>query len=462
MENVCKVHVLVVPFPAQGHINPLLQFSKRLVSKGIKVTLAINLFTAKSMQAAETGSVEIESFSDGCDEGGMAKAESVDAHLQSFKTVGGENLTKLIEKRKSSEYPFKCVIHDSIIPWVLDITKEAGLVAAPFYTQCCSVNVIYYQAYHGLLSTVQGPTASVPGMPVLETRDLPSFFSNSEAYPSMLQLLLDQFSNIDQADWLLFNTFDKLENEVMNWILGQWSTRTIAVGPTIPSKYLDNRVEGDNDYSLNLFKPDRHTCIDWLNTKKTGTVVYVSFGSLASLGEEQMEEISWGLRNSNKYFLWVVRGTEEHKLPSDFRDEFTSTSSSLPDKGLMVKWCPQLEVLAHPSVGCFITHCGWNSTIEGLSLGVPMVGVPQWSDQTTDAKLMEDVWRVGLRGKVDEKGVIRREEIEDCIREVTEGERGKEMRRNAENWKVLAKQAVDEGGSSDKNIQDFVNSLVYN
>ncbi|KAG5589098.1 hypothetical protein H5410_039612 [Solanum commersonii] len=54
------------------------------------------------------------------------------------------------------------------------------------------------------------------------------------------------------------------------------------------------------------------------------------------------------------------------------------------------------------SIGCFLTHCGWNSTLESISLGVPMVAIPQWTDQPTNAKLVKDVWEIGVRAKQDE------------------------------------------------------------
>ena len=217
--------------------------------------------------------------------------------------------------------------------------------------------------------------------------------------------------------------------------------------------YLDRRIDDDEDYGLSLFKPNADACITWLDTKDTVSVVYVSFGSLASLGEEQMEELAWGLKRSNSQFLWVVRELEKKKLPSNFVEETS-------EKGLVVSWCPQLEVLAHKAVGCFMTHCGWNSTLEALSLGVPMVAMPQWTDQTTNAKFIEDVWGVGVRVKVGENGIVKREEIKECIREVMEGERGNVMQRNAQRWKELAKEAVNEGGSSDNNIEEFVARLV--
>lgn len=233
----------------------------------------------------------------------------------------------------------------------------------------------------------------------------------------------------------------------------KWPIKT--VGPTIPSMYLDKRLEDDNDYGIHLFKPDRNLCLKWLDSKETDSVVYVSFGSLAGLTEEQMLELALGLKRSNRCFLWVVRETEQNKLPKDFIEETS-------EKGLVVPWSPQLDVLAHRAVGCFMTHCGWNSTLEALSLGVPMIAMPQWTDQPTNAKFVADVWKVGIRVRKDEKGIIRKEEIEKCIREIMEGDKSVDIKRNSEKWKNLAKNAVDEGGSSDKHIDEFVAKLTCN
>ena len=211
----------------------------------------------------------------------------------------------------------------------------------------------------------------------------------------------------------------------------------------IPSMFLDKRLGDDKDYGLNLFKPNSDVCMKWL------PVVYVSFGSLATVGEEQMAELAWGLKRSNRCFLWIVRESEESKLPRDFVKETS-------DIGLIIKWCPQLQVLAHKSVGCFITHCRWNSTLEALSLGVPMVAMPQWTDQPTNAKCIADVWHVEVRVKENEKGIVTKEEVEGCIREVMEGERGNEMRRNSEKWMKLAKTAEKNYKVEEKHHVNFL------
>ena len=221
----------------------------------------------------------------------------------------------------------------------------------------------------------------------------------------------------------------------------------------VPSAYLDERIKDDRGYGSSLWKPLSEECIEWLETKPSQSVVYISFGSMVSVTEEQMEEIAWGLKESNLHFLWVVRESEQKKMPKWFVD-------STQEKGMVVTWCNQLEMLAHPAVGCFVTHCGWNSTLEGLSLGVPMVCVPKWTDQLTDAKFVEEVWETGVRAKEDEEGVVRKEELMKCLKEVTEGERIKEMKRNANKWRESAKKAISEGGSSDKCINEFVGHLM--
>ena len=167
-----------------------------------------------------------------------------------------------------------------------------------------------------------------------------------------------------------------------------------------------------------------------------------------------MEEIAWGLKESGFPFLWVIRQSQLSTLPKWFQEE-----TSKGDKGMIVTWCNQLEILANKATACFVTHCGWNSTLEGLSLGVPMVGFPQWSDQLPDAKFIEDVWGVGVRAKEHEKGVVRREEFLSCLKDVTEGKRSKEISENASKWRELAKKAVSHDGSSDQHINEFIEHL---
>ncbi|GAB4825783.1 hypothetical protein Ancab_008659 [Ancistrocladus abbreviatus] len=293
---------------------------------------------------------------------------------------------------------------------------------------------------------------SVPGLPLLGIEDMPSFLSVPGLYPAYLQSSLDQYSNVDKADFMLVNTIYELEDKVVDSISTQYPILTI--GPTIPSVYLDNRIEDDKFYGLSLFNPDYEITTNWLKDKPPSSVVYVSFGSVCSLGEDQIMELARALKASNCYYMWVIRASLQAKLPKTIFNE-------IGEKGIIVKWSPQLEVLANKAVGCFLTHCGWNSTLEGLCLGVPMIAMPQWADQMTNAKLIQDVWKVGIRVKFDhERGIVTGEEIMNCIIEVMCGGSAEEMRVNAKRLRHIEKKAISEGGSLDKNINKFVSDLA--
>jgi hypothetical protein len=226
-----------------------------------------------------------------------------------------------------------------------------------------------------------------------------------------------------------------------------------TVGPLFKNPKAQNTtVRGD------FMKAD--DCMEWLDSKPPQSVVYISFGSVVYLTQPQVDEIAHGLLNSGVSFLWVMKpphkdsGYELLVLPDGFLEK-------AGDKGRVVHWSPQEQVLAHPSVACFVTHCGWNSTMESLTSGMPVVAFPQWGDQVTDAVYLVDVFKTGLRmcrGEAENR-VITRDEIEKCLVEATVGPKAVEMKQNALKWKAAAEDAVAEGGSSDRNIQAFVDEV---
>ncbi|KAI8559009.1 hypothetical protein RHMOL_Rhmol04G0140800 [Rhododendron molle] len=401
-----KPHILVFPFPAQGHINPVLQFSKRLASRGLRITIITITSLANSMHLQPCGaSIEIETISDGFDEAEMTYV--IQAHLGRFVANVSQNLVNLAGKFVSAGDPPIALVYDAIMPFCLDVARKLGIKGAPFFTQACAVSALYYHYYEG---------------------------------------------NLKIGDHLGTKSFSMPAMPVLNWMASRWPTIK-TVGPTIPSVYLDKQLEDDKYYGLNLFHPSTEACMKWLDTKGKILSRLCFLREHSHCGRVSNGGTCNGSKNSNENFLWVVRASEESKLPSNFVAETS-------EKGLVVNWCPQLQVLSHQAVGCFLTHCGWNSTLEAMSLGVPMVAMPQWTDQTTNAKYIVDVWDVGVRVKVNDKGIITREEVVLRIEEVMEGERGDELRRNAGRWKELAKEAMDKGGSSDKNIEEFVSELV--
>ncbi|KAJ3708058.1 hypothetical protein LUZ61_011763 [Rhynchospora tenuis] len=197
---------------------------------------------------------------------------------------------------------------------------------------------------------------------------------------------------------------------------------------------------------------DENKHMVWLNSKQERSVVYVSFGGQTTVSKKQLEEVQVGLKDSGLLYIWVVR--KNSRVEGLVLEENSSN-------GIIVEWCDQVKVLSHASIGCFLTHHGWNSTLESLMCGVPMVGIPQWSDQPTNAKLAEQMG-VGVRGAFSEKeGVVVNSEIKRCLEMVMKDDaRGTEMRQNAGMWKEKVREAMELGGSSEMNLRAFVEAIA--
>ncbi|CAN7043274.1 unnamed protein product [Brassica oleracea var. botrytis] len=449
-----KGHVVVLPYPVQGHLNPMVQFAKRLVSKGVKVTIATTTYTASSIS---TPSVSVEPISDGHDFIPIGvPGVSIDAYSESFKLNGSETLTRVISKFKSTDSPIDSLVYDSFLPWGLEVARSNSISAAAFFTNNLTVCSVLRKFASGEFPLPADPASApylVRGLPALSYDELPSFVGrHSSSHAEHGRVLLNQFRNHEDADWLFVNGFEGLETQGCE-VGESEAMKATLIGPMIPSAYLDGRIKDDKGYGSSLMKPLSEECMEWLDTKLSKSVVFVSFGSFGILFEKQLAEVAKALQESNFNFLWVIKEAHIAKLPEGFVE-------ATKDRALLVSWCNQLEVLAHESIGCFLTHCGWNSTLEGLSLGVPMVGVPQWSDQMNDAKFVEEVWRVGYRAKEEAGGgVVKSDEVVRCLRGAMEGESSVEIRESSKKWKDLAVKAMSEGGSSDRSINEFVESL---
>ncbi|ONK65221.1 uncharacterized protein A4U43_C07F34920 [Asparagus officinalis] len=256
-----KAHVLVLPYPSQGHINPMLQFAKRLASKGPKATLVTTHFIIKSIKA-QSGPVQIKPISDGFDQVGFTDAVTLDDYLAQLEDIGSKTLSDLIEEESYSTRPFTCIVYDTYVPWGLDVARRVGLTAVAFSTQSCVVSAVYYYVNQG----------SVP----LAISDFPSFAMDNGSYPTLSELALEQF-RLGKADWVLFNSFDELEGEVIASLNKHWRAR--AIGPTVPLSLVDD--DQSSNYGMDLIQSsdDSDRCKTWLESKPPSSVIYISFGS---------------------------------------------------------------------------------------------------------------------------------------------------------------------------------------
>ncbi|KAJ4837478.1 hypothetical protein Tsubulata_013192, partial [Turnera subulata] len=287
--------------------------------------------------------------------------------------------------------PVSCIINNPFIPWVSDVASSLGVPSATLWVQSCACFAAYYHFYNDLVpfpSQEKTETdVQLPCMPLLKHDEVPSFLHPSTPYAFLRRAILGQYKNLEKPFCILMDTFQELEFEIIEYMSKLCPIKT--VGPLFKNQ--EDRL----DSNITTVCSKAEDCIQWLETKPPTSVVYISFGTIVSLEQEQLNELAHGLLNSGVPFLWVIRqpldhaGFKEPVLPDGFTEK-------VGDKGKIVEWSPQEEVLAHPSIACFIKHCGWNSSMEALACGVPVLAFPSWGDQVTNPKFLVDVFKVGI------------------------------------------------------------------
>jgi hypothetical protein len=274
----------------------------------------------------------------------------------------------------------------------------------------------------------------------------------------MFQFKLRPFERLQEPAFILINTFEELETSVVR-ALQEEECRVLPVGPLLPPALLLSEGSGegigsDSRTGSGLW-PEDDGCLTWLDRQERSSVLYISFGSIASLSEHQLRELVLGLEASEQRILWAIRPNVIDVIspllpPSFFLPRHEPDRSN---RVYITAWAPQALVLAHRSVGGFLTHCGWNSTLESVSLGVPTLNWPYFADQMSNRTWMVDHWRIGMRFEAAADGFVTRKEVERLVRLLMEAEEGEEMRRRAQALSCLAKQALQKPrGSSHLNL----------
>ncbi|KAJ8634361.1 hypothetical protein MRB53_027697 [Persea americana] len=445
-------NLLVISFPFHGSINPTLEFSRRLARAGARVTFLTSVSAYRRIiDSPPMDGLSYASFSDGYDDGfdpqfnkpTDERRKDTPDFLEQFSQAGARKVGELVRTFRDGGSHVTYLVYSMLQSWAADVGRELQIPSVALWIQPAAVLAVYYHYFHGcdhLINRLEIDPEflmELPKLPPLAANDLPSFLLPSDPHSDIREAFRRQFETMDKEledgkpkPRLLVNTFNALERDAIGSVD---QLDLICIGPLIPAQ--PKKAPYGSDY------------MEWLDARPVSSVIYISFGSIIAPCKRQMEEILDGLLETRRPFLWVIKGpdTGEIKNRVDGCGE-----------GLVVPWCSQVEVLAHPSTGCFVTHCGWNSTLESLAMGIPMVCFPQWTDQTTNAKLVEDIWRAGVRVKVNEDGVLAGGELKRCLEEVMEGE---EIRKNAMKWRDLTREAAEDGGSSDRNIRALVDEM---
>ncbi|KAF8009757.1 hypothetical protein BT93_J0677 [Corymbia citriodora subsp. variegata] len=305
----------------------------------------------------------------------------------------------------------------------------------------------------------------IPGMKYMRVRDLPNSIGTKDGDDDfLLNFTLDVVQNITDHNLtcpMIVNTFEALERDALD-ALSSYFTPIYSIGSLHLLNQVvdvDDRSHGLKQIKGNLWKEDAK-CLEWLNSKEPNSVMYVNFGSLALLTQEQLEEFAMGLSNSKQPFLLIIRPDLVNQgdnpsanavLPREFLEETKG-------RGFISGWCPQEEVLNHPSIGGFLTHCGWGSIMESLSAGVPMLCWPCFGDQKGNCRYVCSEWEMGL----EIGDGVKRDDVERLVRKLMtddgdDDETGKKLKKRAMEWKRMAHEAAL--GSSTLDFKKLVNYL---
>ncbi|KAF7825183.1 hydroquinone glucosyltransferase-like [Senna tora] len=278
--------------------------------------------------------------------------------------------------------------------------------------------------------------------------------------PLVLKQFFERAEKFRLIDGILLNTFLELEKETISGIYEEIKgngikTQLYPVGPITPAGSSTEENGSGSD------------CLRWLDQQEPKSVLYVSFGSGGTLSQAQMDELAIGLEQSGKKFLWVARPPSDDVSAAYLATMKDNPLDFLPEgflertkgQGLVVPmWAPQVPILRHGSVGGFLSHCGWNSSLESIVHGVPLLAWPLFAEQKMNAAFLTDVLKVALWPQSG--GTVGREEIAKVVRMLMEGEEGKEARKRMEELRDAASNALEEeGGSSRRTLSEFAMNL---
>uniref|UniRef100_A0A0E0GZ75 Glycosyltransferase n=1 Tax=Oryza nivara TaxID=4536 RepID=A0A0E0GZ75_ORYNI len=506
-----RPHAVMVPYPAQGHVTPMLTLAKLLYSRGFHVTFVNNEFNHRRLlRARGAGALDgapgfrFAAMDDGLPPSDADATQDVPALCHSVRTTWLPRFMSLLAKlddeaaaaaaADGAARRVTCVVADSNMAFGIHAARELGLRCATLWTASACGFMGYYHYKH-LLDRGLFPLKSrssmanfliqfsihakkfvpvlageadlsnghldtkmdwIPGMTGdLRLRDLPSFVRSTDRDDIMFNFFVHVTASMSLAEAVVINTFDELDapSSPLMGAMAALLPPIYTVGPlhltarnNLPA---DSPVAG---IGSNLWK-EQGEALRWLDGRPPRSVVYVNFGSITVMSAEHLAEFAWGLAGSGYAFLWNVRPDlvkgDAAALPPEF-------AAATRERSMLTTWCPQAEVLEHEAVGVFLTHSGWNSTLESIAGGVPMVCWPFFAEQQTNCRYKRTEWGIGAEIPDD----VRRGEVEALIREAMDGEKGREMRRRVAELRESAVAAAKPGGRSVHNIDRLIDEVL--
>nr|AVW82179.1 UDP-glucosyltransferase UGT73C24 [Barbarea vulgaris subsp. arcuata] len=485
MSSHDPLHFVVIPYMAQGHMIPLVDIS-RLLSQRQGVTVSIitttqnvakiktSLSSSSSFPSINIVEVKFPSQQAGLPEG-CESIDMLDSMGDMVKFFDAANLLEeQVEKAMQEMVQPRpsCIIGDMSLPFTSRLAKKFKIPKILFHGfSCFSLMCIHVVRESRVLKDIESNDEyfELPGLPDRVELTKPQV---SVLQPVSVEGHLKESTNkIIEADndsyGVIVNSFEELEVDYAREYRKARAGKVWCIGPvSLCNKLGLEKAERGDKASIG-----QDQCLQWLDSQETGSVLYVCLGSLCNLPLAQLKELGLGLEETNKPFIWVVREWGKFGDLAKWIQE-TGFEERIKGRGLVIKgWAPQVFILSHPSIGGFLTHCGWNSTLEGITAGVPLLTWPLFAEQFLNEKLVVQILKAGLKigveksmiyGKEEEIGVLAsRESVRKAVDELMgDSEEAKERRRKVKELSDLANKALEEGGSSYSNIELLIEDIM--
>uniref|UniRef100_A0A453CZ08 Glycosyltransferase n=1 Tax=Aegilops tauschii subsp. strangulata TaxID=200361 RepID=A0A453CZ08_AEGTS len=447
-----KLIVIYSPPGMPGHLFPAVELGKLLVVQGLEVTVVLGGEDNHGAGGSFLAGIEAASpsLSVRCLPRATLPSDvpagSFEAKIFGLARASNPDLRDFL--LSASPAPVALAI-DFFCSSALDVGVELGIPTYFFHTTCiASVAFCLYQAaIHEQTALSFRDLGSdllhVPGLPPIPADHLPAFILDRDSLSS--KFFLGASERLCNSQGLIVNSCRSLEPRATDAIVSGLCTLT---GRRTPPLYCIGP----------LIKPDeagtqqRHECLAWLDGQPKASVVFLSFGSLGWFSAEQIKQMAAGLETSGQRFLWVVRRPtgDEHQPAGDLNTLFPEGFlHRTKERALVVmSWVPQQAVLAHGAVGGFVTHCGWNSVLEAVMAGVPMLAWPLYAEQHTNKVFLVEEMRLAVAIEGYDKEMVEAQEVAVKVRWLIESDGGRELRQRTLAAMRQVKEALDDGGES--------------
>jgi len=467
-----QLNVTFLPHLTPGHMNPMIDTARLFAKHGVNVTIITTQANALLFKKAidndlfsgysiKTCVIQFPAAQVGLPDGVENIKDATSREMLGKIMLGIAKIQDQIEILFHNLQP-DCIVSDMLYPWTVESAAKLGIPRLFYYSSSyfssCAAHFIKKQKPHENLVS-ESQKFSIPGLPHnIEITSL-----QLQEYVRERSEFSDYFDAVYESEGrsygTLSNSFHELEGDYENLYKSTMGIKAWSVGPV--SAWVNKEQNEDVAVDSEL--------LNWLNSKPNDSVLYVSFGSLTRLPHAQIVEIAHGLENSGHSFIWVVRkkdGGDEDGFLEDFEQRMKENK-----KGYIIwNWAPQLLILGHPATGGIVTHCGWNSILESLSVGLPMITWPMFAEQFYNEKLLDFVLKIGVSvgSKVnkfwsnegEDIAVIRREDIaEAVILLMGSEEESKAMRSRVKKLGDAAKKSIEKDGSSYNNLMELIDEL---